>query len=329
MHVCKTGPPSSAVPQQEGESEDVTERIGGRERTIPVCALMSLTTMACKDAVSFVRRYRLPRTQPDGSTAYGHALLAVSVASRTRARLHVIATIVGESGRRGGRLHTPVPSSSSRLTTPASSTGLEDPRASPRKATHARLGLERLRILVQPSDDSTAYGHGIIAVNVASRMRARLHAIATVVSGVSGARVVRDQGARRWARANVGGVVCTRQTIPPRSTTPAHAADLDDPLTGPHSADRPLLSAYTTASRPLTRASTPWREKPSILHRPHAQHDASIVQASPICRPLSHPITMAHERANAYKRWQLGDGDTAGDRQMEWILWEGYHSAIG
>ncbi|KZS99788.1 uncharacterized protein LAESUDRAFT_765197 [Laetiporus sulphureus 93-53] len=46
--------------------------------SVPVRALASLTTTACKDAVSFVRRYRFPRTERHGSTAYSHALLAIN-----------------------------------------------------------------------------------------------------------------------------------------------------------------------------------------------------------------------------------------------------------
>ncbi|KZT03343.1 uncharacterized protein LAESUDRAFT_761927 [Laetiporus sulphureus 93-53] len=92
----------------------------------------------------------------------------------------------------------------------------------------------------------------------------------------------------------------------------------------------PSLLALRSDQPPARVCFTTMASEPAAFfvrrHRlPRAQHDELITQACPICRPLSHPITTAHERANAYKRWQLGDGDTAGGRQMEWILWEGYH----
>ncbi|KZT00082.1 uncharacterized protein LAESUDRAFT_764910 [Laetiporus sulphureus 93-53] len=75
-------------------------------RIVPVRALASLTTTACKHAVSFVRRYHIPRTERDNSTAYGHAIIAVNVASRTRARLQGRPTVASgaAAGARGGDL---------------------------------------------------------------------------------------------------------------------------------------------------------------------------------------------------------------------------------
>ncbi|KZT05670.1 uncharacterized protein LAESUDRAFT_759915 [Laetiporus sulphureus 93-53] len=74
--------------------------------SVPVRALASLTTTACKHAVSFVRRYHIPRTERDDSIAYGHAIIAVNVASRTRARLQGRPTVASgaAAGGRGGDL---------------------------------------------------------------------------------------------------------------------------------------------------------------------------------------------------------------------------------
>ncbi|KZT05180.1 uncharacterized protein LAESUDRAFT_760619 [Laetiporus sulphureus 93-53] len=187
----------------------------------PVRALASLTITACKHAVSFVRRYRLPRTQRDESIAYGgprsphrqhasrtrarsppqrantpcrsftstifpaanwtspsrtagHALLTVNVTSRMRTHLHAIATVMGQSECRAGRNGF---SGESPLLSLASFTNMT--------CLHAVSFVRRYRIPRTERDDFTAYGHAIIAVNVASQMRAHLQGRPTVASGAA------------------------------------------------------------------------------------------------------------------------------------------------
>ncbi|KZT00065.1 uncharacterized protein LAESUDRAFT_764971 [Laetiporus sulphureus 93-53] len=59
-----------------------------------------------KHSVSFVRRYHIPCTQRDDSTTYGHAIIAVNVASRMRSRLQGRPTVASgaTAGGRGGDL---------------------------------------------------------------------------------------------------------------------------------------------------------------------------------------------------------------------------------
>ncbi|KZS99787.1 uncharacterized protein LAESUDRAFT_765196 [Laetiporus sulphureus 93-53] len=275
--------------------------------------------MACLHAVSLVRRHRIPRTECDDSTAYGHTIIAVNVASRTRARLQGRPTVAsgaaaggrcrdltervgGESGRRAGR-----------NATSASSLPLVRPpqRALLTSKTHARTHARQLAaalpallrrppfaiaillILNHTRPPHTA-GHALLAVNIASRTRARLQDRATVVSGaVAGGRVGGCYGARRWARADVGGVVCTHQfrRPPSRLTTPAGSIGLEDLRARP--------SGPRTSSRPCTAnrcagARFPHHHGVSFVRRCHipcTQRDESTAYGHAFLA-----LNMPHER---------------------------------
>ncbi|KZT03243.1 uncharacterized protein LAESUDRAFT_762221 [Laetiporus sulphureus 93-53] len=221
--------------------------------SVPVRALMHLTSMACKDAVSFVRRYRLPRTERDGSTAYSYALLAVNVASRTRARLQAIATVVGQSGRRAGRNSFTGESPSLSLTFFTNTACL-----------HAVSFVRHYHIPRTERDDSTAHGHGIIAVNVASRTLTRLQGRPTIASGAAAGGRGGDLTER------VGGVVCTHQRALPALKTRARAHAR--PLT-PVWASNVFASLYSHPVHMRSLPSPPRRVVHSPL--PHSPRDDS------------------------------------------------------
>ncbi|KZT05677.1 glycoside hydrolase family 3 protein [Laetiporus sulphureus 93-53] len=200
-----------------GQSLGLRERHTGR-------ALASLTTTACKHAVSFVRRYHIPRTQRDDSIAYGWPRYHRRQCSIMNARTN------GFSGE------SPSLSLASFINT---------------ACLHAVSFVRHYHIPRTERDSSTAYGHGIIAVNVASRTRARLQGPPTVSSGA--------------AAGGRGGDLMERErfisVLPASRSTAPVLCDLEA-LARTHAMHRAHASRithfflpYTTTSHPLARSS--------------------------------------------------------------------------
>ncbi|KZS99622.1 uncharacterized protein LAESUDRAFT_765338 [Laetiporus sulphureus 93-53] len=132
-----------------------------------------------------------------------------------------------------------------------------------------------------------------------------------------------SHGVHRWARADVGGVVCTHQRPPCLSFDhPRALCRLDDPRTSPREAlcarasqIAPLLSPYTATSCSLVRANP--------LHSSFATVAVPVPNAmSRSRRPapsVAHTLVPSPRLTNAQIHARYGDASSATQEKGKWV----------